>query len=113
MSSAIVYLHWNGIIYRDLKAENVLVWNLPAPHSRDSCVKVKLADYGISVTAMPSGTKGYGGTPGFMAPEIVQYDGKEKYTEKVGEKLMGVNSFIHLKHSAMIRKSELQKQGVE
>ncbi len=44
---------------------------------------MKLADYGISVSAMPAGTKGYGGTPGFMAPEIVQYDGKEKYTEKV------------------------------
>ena len=77
------YLHAAGIIYRDLKAENVLVWSLPAPHRPDSTVKVKLADYGISVTSMPSGTKGFGGTPGYMAPEIVQYDGKEKYTEKV------------------------------
>ncbi|XP_033120529.1 leucine-rich repeat serine/threonine-protein kinase 1-like isoform X2 [Anneissia japonica] len=85
VSSAVDYLHQKGIIYRDLKAENVLVWNLPEPHLILPCeyVQVKLADYGISVSTLPSGTKGYGGTPGYMAPEIVQYEGKETYTEKV------------------------------
>ena len=58
---------------------------MPDPFSQatSDTVKVKLADYGISVSALPSGTKGYGGTPGYMAPEIVVYDGKETYTEKV------------------------------
>lgn len=32
---------------------------------------------------MPTGTKGFGGTEGFMAPEIVKYNGEEEYTEKV------------------------------
>ncbi len=72
---------------RDLKSENVLVWRLPEPfspprHAPD--VHMKLADYGISRSTLPTGAKGFGGTEGFMAPEIVRYNGEEEYTEKVG-----------------------------
>lgn len=38
---------------------------------------------GISRLTLPSGTKGFGGTEGFMAPEIMKYNGEEEYTEKV------------------------------
>lgn len=38
---------------------------------------------GISRLSLPSGTKGFGGTEGFMAPEIIKYNGEEEYTEKV------------------------------
>ena len=38
---------------------------------------VKLADYGISRPTLPTGAKGFGGTEGFMAPEIVR---KQEYT---------------------------------
>lgn len=38
---------------------------------------------GISRLTLPSGTKGFGGTEGFMAPEIMRYNGEEEYTEKV------------------------------
>lgn len=44
---------------------------------------MKLADYGISRLTLPSGNKGFGGTEGFMAPEIMKYNGEEEYTEKV------------------------------
>ena len=44
---------------------------------------MKLADYGISRACLPTGTKGFGGTEGFMAPEIMKYNGEEEYTEKV------------------------------
>ena len=37
-----------------------------------SNVQVKLADYGISRACLPTGTKGFGGTEGFMAPEIMK-----------------------------------------
>lgn len=47
-------------------------------------IHVKLADYGVSRTVQSSGMKGFGGTPPFIAPEILQFAGKAQYTEKVG-----------------------------
>jgi serine/threonine protein kinase len=46
-------------------------------------VFLKLADYSISRCVLPTGTKGFAGTPGFIAPEILKYNGEETYSEKV------------------------------
>uniref|UniRef100_A0A182VV89 non-specific serine/threonine protein kinase n=1 Tax=Anopheles minimus TaxID=112268 RepID=A0A182VV89_9DIPT len=54
------------------------------PHDHPSnAVHIKVADYGISRITLPSGSKGFGGTEGFMAPEIMRHNGEEEYTEKV------------------------------
>ncbi|ETN67521.1 Leucine-rich repeat kinase [Anopheles darlingi] len=85
-AKAMEYLHRRRVIYRDLKAENILVWDFPEPHAEDhpgNRVHIKVADYGISRITLPSGSKGFGGTEGFMAPEIMRHNGEEEYTEKV------------------------------
>ncbi|KAL3998140.1 Ankyrin repeats (3 copies) family protein [Acanthocheilonema viteae] len=84
VAKALEYLHEHRIIYRDLKCENVLTWRFPPPFSTITDVLIKLGDYGISRSSFPSGgAKGFGGTEGFMAPEIMRYNGEQEYTEKV------------------------------
>ena len=56
--------------------------NLPL-FSSNYDVHVKLADYGISQFSNINGLLGFAGTPGFIAPEIIKYHGKEVYTNKV------------------------------
>ncbi|KYN26991.1 Leucine-rich repeat serine/threonine-protein kinase 1, partial [Trachymyrmex cornetzi] len=84
VAKAVEYLHQQHVIYRDLKSENVLVWQMPLPFQENpEPAHVKVADYGISRLTLPTGAKGFGGTEGFMAPEIIRYNGEEEYTEKV------------------------------
>ncbi|XP_033749578.1 leucine-rich repeat serine/threonine-protein kinase 1-like [Pecten maximus] len=76
IASGLEYLHKHGIIYRDLKSDNILVTtlDLAAP------VNVKLSDYGISKFYSTGGTLGLVGTPGYQAPEIMD---SQFYDEKV------------------------------
>ncbi|XP_071114811.1 leucine-rich repeat serine/threonine-protein kinase 1-like [Haliotis cracherodii] len=76
VAKGLEYLHQHSISYRDLKSDNVLVCSLDVTARHN----VKLSDYGISKFATSQGLSGFVGTPGYMAPEIMN---KQIYTEKV------------------------------
>lgn len=69
---AIRCLHINGIIYRDLKPENVLL---------DSQGNLKITDFGLSKTGVEQGdekTFSFCGTPEYLAPEIIKGIGHDR-----------------------------------
>ncbi|XP_071390991.1 rhodopsin kinase GRK1b isoform X2 [Centroberyx affinis] len=77
------HLHQHRIIYRDLKPENVLL---------DDAGHVRLSDLGLAVELPPGKEKttGYAGTPGFMAPELLQ---KKEYDYTVDYFTLGVTLY--------------------
>lgn len=67
------HLHRRNIVHRDLKPTNILL-----THNPDNKICVKIADFGISKTIL-DGRSGVsltsvGGSDGWTAPEILQYN---------------------------------------
>ena len=84
------YLHANGVLHRDIKPDNVLVFSLDEVIS----VNGKLTDFGSSrninmlMTNMTF-TKGVG-SPTYMAPQVLN---KEKYKKTADVYLFGVTMY--------------------
>lgn len=76
--SALNYLHQQNIIHRDLKPENLLLKN------KDNDTEIVIADFGLA-TILNSHNILFKrcGTPGFVAPEILNYrDGDSIFDPK-------------------------------
>ncbi|CAD8063586.1 unnamed protein product [Paramecium primaurelia] len=75
--SALNHMHENRIIHRDLKPENLLL------KSTENNNEIILADFGLATNLDDEPLFKRCGTPGFVAPEIIDYiDGQEFYTDK-------------------------------
>ncbi|KAL5463452.1 hypothetical protein EMCRGX_G032347 [Ephydatia muelleri] len=98
VAAALKFLHNNGVIFRDLKAANVLLWSLD-PESLCHC---KVTDFGIATYAAPVGARGLQGTKGFIAPEILHV-GKKKERSVYGHKA-DIFSFAMLLYQIISRK---------
>jgi len=82
MTSGLEHLHRLGIVHRDIKPNNILIFE---PEGDGSDLLLKLADFGIS-KALKNDEKdvtntGANGTSGWMAPEI--YKKEKRYDVRV------------------------------
>lgn len=109
MVLALQYLHGRGIIYRDMKLENLML---------DRSGHVKLCDFGLAKPLQAGSTRTFCGTPQYLAPEVLIQGGE--YGRAVDwwglgvvlyEMLSGHLPFRHEEDTAlfqMIMKSEVR-----
>ncbi|KAI9216649.1 kinase-like domain-containing protein [Blastocladiella britannica] len=80
---ALQYLHSKGIVYRDLKLENLLI---------DDAGHVKITDFGLCKEGIGQGdtTSTFCGTPEYLAPEILE---EENYGKSVDWWALGIVTY--------------------
>uniref|UniRef100_A0A915M9X5 Protein kinase domain-containing protein n=1 Tax=Meloidogyne javanica TaxID=6303 RepID=A0A915M9X5_MELJA len=84
---AVSFMHDNGVVHRDLKPENLLYFN------QDDDSKIMISDFGLSKTEESGIMATACGTPGYVAPEVLQ---QKPYGKAVDVWSIGVIAYILL-----------------
>ncbi|VDD90758.1 unnamed protein product [Enterobius vermicularis] len=84
---AVAFMHQNGVVHRDLKPENLLYYN------KDEDSKIMISDFGLSKTEDSGAMATACGTPGYVAPEVLQ---QKPYGKAVDVWSIGVIAYILL-----------------
>ncbi|KAI1715702.1 protein kinase domain-containing protein [Ditylenchus destructor] len=84
---AVFFMHENGVVHRDLKPENLLYYN------QDEESKIMISDFGLSKTEESGVMATACGTPGYVAPEVLQ---QRPYGKAVDVWSIGVIAYILL-----------------
>uniref|UniRef100_A0A1I8BSJ5 Protein kinase domain-containing protein n=1 Tax=Meloidogyne hapla TaxID=6305 RepID=A0A1I8BSJ5_MELHA len=84
---AVSFMHDNGVVHRDLKPENLLYYN------QDDDSKIMISDFGLSKTEESGIMATACGTPGYVAPEVLQ---QKPYGKAVDVWSIGVIAYILL-----------------
>ena len=104
MAKGLKYLHSQQVVHLDIKSANILVWYFPSAKDdrflrvrQAGNVWIKIADYGISQQVSSGLLLKVGkfpsiGTPGFIAPELLENTGM--FMEVSSEKVLYVTDDI-------------------
>lgn len=84
---AVAFMHNNGVVHRDLKPENLLYYN------QDDDSKIMISDFGLSKSEDSGIMATACGTPGYVAPEVLQ---QKPYGKAVDVWSIGVIAYILL-----------------
>ena len=76
VAAALRHIHSCGIVYRGIKASNVLLWSLDP----ESLLHCKLCDLGEAARLSSVGIRGITGAKGFVAPEVLHVNENKEHS---------------------------------